>query len=90
MWAFLGCFCIFSFNLVIYWSREEVTMSDTMLTVPDVAAQLKVPEQAVRRWLRTGQLEGIRLGGTKAGWRIEPAAVARFLEQRRQAGKAAA
>lgn len=65
-------------------------MSDTMLTVPDVAARLRVPEQSVRRWLRSGRLEGIRLGGTKAGWRIEPEAVERFLEQARQAGKAAA
>lgn len=65
-------------------------MNDTMLTVADVAARLRVPEQAVRRWLRDGRLEGIRLGGTKAGWRIEPAAVERFLEQGRRAGKAAA
>lgn len=65
-------------------------MSGTMLTVADVAAQLKVPEQAVRRWLRDGRLEGIRLGGTKAGWRIDPEAVERFLEQGRRAGKAAA
>lgn len=65
-------------------------MSESMLTVADVAAQLKVPEQAVRRWLRDGRLEGIRLGGTKAGWRIEPSAIARFIEQNRQSGKAAA
>lgn len=65
-------------------------MSETLLTVTDVAAQLKVPEQAVRRWLREGRLEGIRLGGTKAGWRIEPEAVERFLDQGRQVGKVAA
>jgi excisionase family DNA binding protein len=65
-------------------------MNDAMLTVSDVAARLKVPEQSVRRWLRDGRMEGIRLGGTKAGWRIEPEAVERFLDQARQVGKVAA
>ena len=59
-------------------------MNETMLTVADVAAQLKVPEQAVRRWLREGRLGGMRLGGTKAGWRIAPSDVARFVEESRQ------
>lgn len=66
-------------------------MSETMLTVADVAAQLKVPEQAVRRWLREGRLGGMRLGGTKAGWRIAPSDVERFVqESRQQSPKAAA
>ncbi len=44
--------------------------SQQMLTVPEVAELMRVSEQTVRTWLRTGRLKGIRPGGTKAGWRI--------------------
>lgn len=59
---------------------------ERMYTVPEVAARLRVHPQTVREWLRSGALVGMRLGGTKAGWRITGAAVDKFLERRRSEG----
>jgi excisionase family DNA binding protein len=52
------------------------------LTLKQVAAQLQVSEVTVRRWLHTGQLAGVRLPGTRAGWRIHRQALERFLAER--------
>lgn len=51
------------------------------LTVPDVAAQLKVSRETVREWLRTEQLTGYNLGG-RAGWRVAAGEVDRLLAAR--------
>ena len=50
-----------------------------MLTVAEVARQVNVPEDTVRRWLRSGRLRGARPGGTKTGWRISENELARFI-----------
>jgi excisionase family DNA binding protein len=55
-------------------------MPDDVLTVDQVAAQLGVSAQTVRAWLRTGALRGSRLGGTRAGWRIQERDVTRYLD----------
>ncbi len=59
-----------------------------MLTVPEVARQLRVNEESVRRWLRSGRLKGVRIGGPRAGYRIPESEVARILnvEQDQQTG----
>lgn len=41
-----------------------------MYTVSEVAERLRLHQQTIREWLRTGKLRGVRLGGTKAGWRV--------------------
>ena len=64
-------------------------MADELLTVPEVAAMLRLNEQTVRKWLRTGVLPGINLGSRQAGWRVRRADVERFLEDRRGEGAAA-
>ena len=64
-------------------------MSEDLLTVPEVAAMLRLNEQTVRKWLREGRLPGIYLGTRTAGWRVQRADVARFLEARRGEGAAA-
>jgi excisionase family DNA binding protein len=53
---------------------------ERVLTVPEVAAKLRVREDAVRRWLREGRLKGFRPGGTKTGWRIRASEVERMME----------
>lgn len=50
-----------------------------MLTVKQAAALLQVHIVTVQRWLRGGQIKGVRLGGTKAGWRIPESEVERLL-----------
>ncbi len=53
---------------------------ERFLTVAEVARELRVSPETVRRWLRAGQLRGVRLGGDKAGYRIAAAELERFLE----------
>lgn len=62
---------------------------DELLTVPEVAARLKVSEETVRRWLRDGHLRGRRIGSTRAGWRVLESELRRFIEDGGE-GKAAA
>jgi excisionase family DNA binding protein len=63
-----------------------------LMTVNDVAEELKVHPRTVKRWITEGQLPAFKLGD-RAGWRINEEAVKEFLEARRQevdAKKAAA
>ena len=52
------------------------------LTTSDVATRLGVSLDTVRRWLRSGELEGTPFG--RAGYRIEDADFQAFLQQRRR------
>ena len=54
-------------------------MTERVLTVPEVAERLRINEETVRRWLRTKKLQGTRLGGTRAGYRIPESEVNRLL-----------
>jgi len=51
-----------------------------LLTVPEVADELRVTEGTIREWLRLGKLKGTRPGGTKAGWRVAREDLDRFVE----------
>jgi excisionase family DNA binding protein len=68
-------------------SMAEQMSSETFLTVGDVAARLSIHRQTVLRWLRSGELRGVRLGGTKSGWRIAESDLADFLRRRYEAGR---
>ena len=58
-----------------------MTMTESpYLTVAEVADQLRVDQETVRRWLRDRKLRGTNLG--RAGWRITQAELNRFLEDR--------
>ena len=54
-------------------------MTDQLLTVLEVATQLRIIPKTVRRWLRAGKLRGVRLGGKKVGWRIPQGEVNRLV-----------
>ena len=56
--------------------------ANRVYTVPEVAALLQVGEETVRRWLRRGELQGFRLGGTKLGYRVRGTELLRFVEAR--------
>jgi excisionase family DNA binding protein len=56
---------------------------ERLLTVANVADRLQVNAETVRRWLRSGDMEGILLGD-KAGYRVAEAALRQFLEKRKQ------
>jgi len=54
---------------------------DRLLTVEEVAAHVGVTEETVRRWLRGGELRGLRFS-RKMGWRIREADLRTFLDRR--------
>lgn len=54
--------------------------NEPALKVSEVAAQLKLNPETIRRWLASGKLHGFRLGKTSAGWRIPASEVRRITE----------
>jgi len=64
---------------------------EPMLTVQDITKLLKVHEETVRRWIRTGELRATLLGSAKGGYRIRRADFEEFFEEKfGEMGKAAA
>jgi excisionase family DNA binding protein len=57
---------------------------DKLLTVEEVAEQLGVNLDTVRRWIRNKELDAIDLGG-RAGYRVSESALERFINERRTA-----
>jgi excisionase family DNA binding protein len=51
---------------------------DSLMTVPEVAATLRLHPDTVRRWLRAGQLPAVNLGGRR-GYRIRRSELDRYL-----------
>ncbi|HEV2128004.1 MAG TPA: helix-turn-helix domain-containing protein, partial [Thermomicrobiales bacterium] len=65
---------------------------DEWMTVQEVASDLKVNEETVRRWIRNGELDVLALGtSNRAGYRIRKRALDTFIAERYgPKGKAAA
>ncbi len=51
------------------------------LTVKDIATRLQVSEQTVWRWIRSGELPSIKLGGQ---YRVSPDDLQDFLKKHRK------
>ena len=58
---------------------RTVAAGDPLLTVPEVAARLRINPETVRRWLRRGKLRGVLMGGDRGGYRIAESELVRFL-----------
>jgi excisionase family DNA binding protein len=54
--------------------------TDQLMTVEEVATRLRLSEETVRRWLRSGKMKGTRLGSARAGYRIRESEVRRVEE----------
>lgn len=54
---------------------------DVLLTVEEVAKRLSVHAETVRRWIRSGDLQAIDLGGP-AGYRVAKSELDRFIRER--------
>ena len=52
------------------------------LTVNEVADLLQVTEDTVRRWIRNLDLPALSLGGARAGYRVYPSDLERFIQHR--------
>lgn len=55
---------------------------DQWLTVEDVSGRLQVSQETVRRWIRSGKLPVLDLGGPKAGYRIRESVLEEFIAER--------
>jgi excisionase family DNA binding protein len=62
---------------------------DRWLTVTQVAQELQVHEETVRRWLRQGRLEGHNFSG-RTGYRIRRSELDAFMNAEIQNAKCAA
>jgi excisionase family DNA binding protein len=59
-----------------------VVVDEQLLTVQQIAERLQVHQNTVLTWLKRGELSGIRIGGSKAGWRVRASELERFLSER--------
>jgi len=64
-----------------------VAEDEVYLTVNEVAAKLRVTGGAVRAWLGSGRLRGIRLPADRQGWRIRQSDLETFLRQLERHGE---
>jgi excisionase family DNA binding protein len=48
-----------------------------LLTVPQVADKLQVDEETIRRWLNSGKLKGVKIGGSL--WRVNESDLIEFI-----------
>jgi excisionase family DNA binding protein len=62
-------------------TKRAIKMQQRRYTVEEIAQELGVHPDTVRRWIRKGELEAIDLGGS-AGYRITQEALERFLRDR--------
>ena len=60
-------------------------MSHPALTVPQIAKNLSVSEDTVRKWISSGELPGFKLPGSKRQpiYRVARSDYERFLDSRR-------
>lgn len=56
--------------------------AERFLTVEQIAAELQLSIETVRRYLRSGELKGFQIN-RQAGWRVTREDLERFLESRR-------
>lgn len=83
-----------SVMMLVFTNTSGVVMEEQnegrWLTVDEIAEELQVHKQSVRRWIRDGDLPAVALGG-KSGFRIWSADLDKFLASKATApGKAAA
>jgi excisionase family DNA binding protein len=58
---------------------EADVLDRDLLTPEQVAEYLQVHVETVRRWLRSGELRGVNLGG-RARWRVRREDLQRFVD----------
>jgi excisionase family DNA binding protein len=67
-------------------TRTPSRADTELLTTQDVAARLRVGLDDVRRWIRSGALPAVALGGRRMGYRVSESALAQFVKAR-EAGR---
>lgn len=64
--------------------KKDIPESLQIYTLQEVAEILKVNVRTIHRYLESGQLEAIKMGGRQ--WRVTKEALERFLYGEREAG----
>ena len=59
--------------------REEDTLADELLTIDEVAAELKLHPDTIRRYIRQNKLRSTRVGGTAI--RVRRSELERFIRE---------
>jgi excisionase family DNA binding protein len=67
--------------MIMQFGGVAVERDDEWMTTREVAERLRVHEQSVRRWLRSGELSGL-LVSDKGGWRIRVTDLEAFARNR--------
>jgi len=62
-------------------SFEEKKIEEKLYTPNEVSEILRVPTNKVREWLRTGKLNGVKIGRV---WQVRERDLKAFLEQRKE------
>ena len=67
------------------------TERDELMTVQDVVGTLRVHEETVRKWIRTGALPAFLMGSPRGGYRVRRSDLAEFVRKQfgGELGKAA-
>jgi len=60
--------------------------NDRLYTVEEIASFLNVHPETVRKWIKSGEIKAIRLGGP-AGYRVTQTALDQFLKERQDSGR---
>ena len=55
--------------------------NETLYTVEEIAKLLSVHPETIRKWIKSGEMRAIKLGGP-AGYRISQSALDQFLRER--------
>jgi len=61
--------------------------SDEWLTVAEITEELKVHEETVRRWIRTGQLPATLLRNIRTGYRVKRSDLEAFVGKEKTASE---
>jgi excisionase family DNA binding protein len=57
------------------------TEHDEIMTVQDVVGTLKVHEETVRKWIRTGALPAFLMGSSRGGYRVRRSDLEAFVRK---------
>lgn len=84
--AFLQCVAdIVTLALRVIDDRQPTSR---WYSIPDLARMFQVQEETVRRWIRRGELQVMNLGSSRAGYRIHPVDLERFIASHYRRGAA--